>query len=430
MNKSSISKGKLFHIMAKLIIKGGKKLRGSIRISGMKNAATPILAACLLANKRCVIKNVPDISDVRTMFEILESLGLKVSYKKHIAVIEPKSIKIKNLKQQLVKKLRSSILILGPLLARLGEISLLEPGGCIIGKRPIDTHLYAFQKLGASISYRGDKVYIEGKNLKGNSIVLPEFSVTATENLIMAATLAEGRTIIKLAAIEPHVQDLIKFLNKLGAKIKLEFGHTIIIEGVKRLGGAEHTIIPDNIEAGTLIVATLITQGKVLLKGVNHGHMDAVYSLLRKIGANLEIDKNNLMVSSKNKLKAFKLQTMPYPGFPTDLQAPFGILATQCKGTSLIHDTMYEGRMGYVNELIKMGANATICDPHRVLITGPVKMRGADIKGLDLRAGATLVLAGLIAGGTTVVDGAENLDRGYERFDERLRKLGAEIIRE
>lgn len=416
--------------MFKLIIKGGKKLEGEIRISGMKNAATPILAACFLANKKCIIKNIPDIIDVRVMLDILKSVGLKIDYQNHTVIVEPGTIKVENLKQEFVRKLRSSILILGPLLARLGEISLPEPGGCIIGKRPIDTHLYAFEKLGAKVSHKDDRVLIRAKNLKGTTVILPEFSVTATENLIMAACLAKGRTIIKLAAIEPHVIDLVNFLNKLGAKIKQELEHTIIIDGVKELGGAEHSIIPDNIEVGTFAIAALITEGKLKLNGVNHEHMNAVYSLLKRIGADLELEKNSLTISIKDKLKAFKLQTMPYPGFPTDLQAPFGLLATQCRGASLIHDPLFENRMGYVGELIKMGADATICDPHRILISGPTKLRGTEIKGLDLRAGATLVLAGLAAQGTTIVHGAENLDRGYEHFDGRLNSLGADIKRE
>lgn len=414
--------------MAKLVIKGGRKLHGSVRIAGMKNAATPILAACLLANERCVIKNIPDIADVRIMMDILRDLGADISFANHTAVIAPGRAKwIK--RADLVGKLRSSILILGPLLARQGQVSLPEPGGCIIGKRPIDTHLYAFEKLGAAVRRANGGICLKAEKLKGRQIVLPEFSVTATENLLMAASVARGRTVIKLAAIEPHVQDLIKFLNKMGAAVKLGKEHTIIIEGVKKLGGANHTLMPDSIEAGTFAIAALLTRGRLTLKGVNHNHLDAVYSLLERVGAELKLGKDSLMISSKEKLRAFKFQSMPYPGLPTDLQAPFGVLATQCHGASLIHDPMYEGRMSYVNELQKMGANATICDPHRVIISGPTKLTGASIKGLDLRAGATLVLAGLAASGTTTVEGAENLDRGYEKFDERLRKLGADIRR-
>jgi UDP-N-acetylglucosamine 1-carboxyvinyltransferase len=307
-------------------------------------------------------------------------------------------------------------------------VELPEPGGCIIGKRPIDTHLYGFRALGAEIKQKNGTIFLEAEKLHGAE-VLPVFSVTATENILMAASVIPGKTVMKMAAIEPHVEDLIKFLNTLGADIQMASGHTIIINGVKNLAGAEHTIIPDNIEVGTFAVAALVTKGKIIMEGVNHGHMDAVYYLLKRLGAKLEIEKNTLTVSAGPKLMGFQLQTLPYPGFPTDLQAPFGLLATQCRGASLIHDPLYEGRMGYVNELIKMGAEATVCDPHRVLINGPTKLHGTEIKGLDLRAGATLVLAGLAAEGTTTVLGVENLDRGYERFDERLRNLGADIIR-
>jgi len=315
-------------------------------------------------------------------------------------------------------------------LSRMGRVSLPEPGGCIIGRRPIDTHLYGFQKLGAKVLHKNKQIFLSAQKLKGAEIILPEFSVTATENIIMAACLAKGITVIKSAAIEPHVIDLIDFLNKLGGNIKQDLGHKIIVKGVKKLFGGEHTVIPDSIEAGTFIVATLITKGKLKLRGVDHNHLDAVYELLERIGAGLTLSKNSVEIFFKKPLSSFKLQALPYPGFPTDLQAPFGLLATQCNGTSLIHDPLYEGRMSYVNELIKMGANAIICDPHRVLITGLTALKGMEIKGLDLRAGATLVLAGLLAKGITIVDGSENLDRGYEKFDERLNKLGAKIKRE
>jgi len=404
-------------------------LEGKIRIAGMKNAATPILAACLLADKPCVIKNIPDIADVRIMIEILKSLGLGVSFENHTVTTLPGKINLKKVDEHLIKKLRSSILLLGPLIAKLGNVVLPEPGGCIIGKRPIDTHLYALEALGASIKHQNGKIILKARELVGKTIILPEFSVTATENLLMAASLARGKTIIKMAAIEPHIEDLIKFLNTLGAKIKMSAGHTIIVDGVKKLGGGEHAVIPDSIEAGTLAVAALVTKGKITLEGVNHEHMEAVYSLLQRMGAKIEKNKSSVTIFGENRLNEFKLQALPYPGFPTDLQAPFGLLATQCHGTSLIHDPMYEGRLSYINELIKMGAVATVCDPHRVLVSGPTKLYGTEIKGLDLRAGATLVLAGLIAKGKTMVDGAENLDRGYERFDERLRSLGADIER-
>lgn len=415
--------------MAKLLIKGGKKLEGEIRVAGMKNAATPIMAASLLAGEKCVIENVPDISDVRTMADILRSLGAGVEFKNNTITILPSKLSLKNLDVFSVKKLRSSILLLGPLAVILGKISLPEPGGCIIGKRPIDTHIYVLEKLGAKIKLRNGNIELNSEELRGAEIVMPEFSVTATENVIMAATLAKGKTVLRLAAFEPHVEDLCDFLNKMGARITLGLRNTIIIEGVSRLSGANHSIIPDNIEAGTFAVAGLVTGGKVKLKGVRHEHLDAVYSLLERAGATIDIKNNSVAIYAKSALRGFKLQTLPYPGFPTDLQAPFGLLATQCEGVSVIHDPLYEGRLGYIRELEKMGAGAVVCDLHRAVIFGPSKLCGAIIKGLDLRAGATLVLAGLAAKGETIVEGVENLDRGYEHFDERLRKLGADIKR-
>lgn len=415
--------------MSTLIIKGGKKLNGEIKISGMKNAATPILAATLLATQKCIIDNVPDIADVRVMIDILRSLGSDIDFNNNTVVVNPGKIDINNLNGELVKKLRSSILIIGPLLARLGEVSLPEPGGCIIGKRPIDTHLFGLERLGAKIEQKERQIIIKSNGLVGTDILLPEFSVTATENLIMVACLADGTTTIKLAATEPHVEDLISFLNKMGADIKIGLRNTITIKGVKELKGTDYKIIPDSIEVGTFAVAALVTKSKITLKGVNHDHLDAVYSLLERIGATLEKDKDSLTIYAKNKLKAFKLQALPFPGFPTDLQAPFGVLATQCDGISLIHDPLYEGRLGHIRELEKMGAYAVICDLHRVAVSGITSLVGTIIKGLDLRAGATLVIAGLVASGTTTVQGIENLDRGYENFDERLRLLGAEIER-
>ena len=304
-----------------------------------------------------------------------------------------------------------------------------EPGGCIIGNRPLDTHTYALEQLGAKIEKK-DRFYgMRVDRLKGTTIILPEFSVTATENVLMAASLAEGRTVIKLAAAEPHVQDLCVFLNEMGAKITGIGTHTLIIDGVKELHGAEHAIIPDQIEAGTFAVMAAATRGEIKIKNIIPEHLEIILLKLKQIGVKLEVGSDYVQVLPSADLRAFKLQTMPYPGFPTDLQSPFGVLATQCQGTSLIQDPLFEGRMGYVNELAKMGANAIIADPHRVIITGPTPLYGQDIKSLDLRAGATLIIAGLIATGQTTINQAEIIDRGYEKIEERLSKLGANIKR-
>ena len=417
--------------MSRLRIQGGKKLRGRLRVSGMKNAATPILAATLLTDEPCLLRNVPRIRDVERMLDILRSLGAKAEWTgDHALRIEARGADPGKLDRKAMRSMRSSILFMGPFLARFREIELPEPGGCIIGNRPIDTHLYGLQKLGAACEASRESYLMKAGRLRGATVVLPEFSVTATENLMMAAALAEGRTVIKLAAAEPHVEDLGNFLNAMGARVTGHGTHTVAIDGVERLHGAEHDIIPDQIEAGTFMAAAVLTRGDITVEGVRPDHLDVVIQKLESIGASVETDADTVRVTAASALKAFKLQSMPYPGFPTDLMAPFGVLATQCAGTTLIHEPLYEGRFGFVNELIKMGANAVVCDPHRVLISGPTPLYGQEIKSLDLRAGATLLLAGILADGETILNEAENIDRGYERIEERFAALGAELRRE
>lgn len=414
--------------MSQFIIQGGKKISGEVSIGGMKNAAAPILAATLLTGGDCVIDRVPRLSDVEKIMEIMKRLGARIEWTgEHQVTVNCARVDLQNIDKKLVKSMRASILFLGPLLARFKEVTLPEPGGCIIGNRPIDAHLFALRALGAEISREKDFFHLKTVGLKGAEIVLPEFSVTATENAIMAAALAEGVTTIKLAAAEPHVQDLIGFLNKMGAKITGAGTHSLKIEGVKKLSGAKHELIPDQIEIGTFAVAAAATHGEIAIRPIVSEHLDKILSVLSSVGVNWEIKSDALLIHHSHPLKAFKLQTMPYPGFPTDLQAPFGALATQCQGTSLIHDPLFEGRLGYINELIKMGANAVICDPHRVLITGPTPLYGQEIKSFDLRAGATMIIAGLIADGETILNEAEMVYRGYERIDEKLRALGAEM---
>jgi len=416
--------------MSKFIIEGGKPLNGKIRASGMKNAATPIIAATLLTSEECVISDVPKISDVMRMLDILKSLGASVEWTAdHEVTICTKDADIKLLDEKSVKSMRSSVLFLGPLLARFKKVTIPEPGGCIIGNRPPDTHFYALKKLGAKVTRADGYFNLETDGLRGTLIILPEFSVTATENLLMAASLASGETEVHLAAAEPHVQDLIKFLGSMGAKISGAGTHTLKISGVENLHGARHTLIPDQIEIGTLAVAAAVSEGEVTIENVVPDHLEIILLKLQEAGVNLELGKDYLKIKPSKNLRAFRLQTLPFPGFPTDLQAPFGVLATQCQGTTLIQDPLFEGRMGYVGELIKMGANAIVADPHRVIITGPTSLVGQEIKSFDLRAGATLIIAGLIASGQTIINEAEIVDRGYERIEERLSKLGAVIKR-
>lgn len=417
--------------MAKFLIEGQQKLKGDVFISGMKNAATPILAATLLTNEPCVLSNVPKIVDVFKMLELLEGLGASVAWSgDHEVTVCCRDVDPKRILGPTVRKLRSSVLLIGPLLARFPEVTIPHPGGCIIGNRPIDVHLDAMRALGATVEEGRDEIqFVRATALRGATIVLSEFSVTGTENALMAAALAEGTTVIHIAAAEPHVQDLAHFLEAMGVRIEGIGTHTLTIHGAKKLSGTHHTIIPDQIEIGTWAVAAAVTRGMVTLHGVVPDHLDLILLKLREAGVSTSLTHDTLTIHPTHRLHAFRLQSLPYPGFPTDLQAPFGVLATQAEGTSLIHDPMYEGRLGYVQELIKMGANAVICDPHRVLVTGPTPLYAQEITSFDLRAGATLIIAGLIAQGQTTIAEAQLVDRGYEAIDERLRALGAHITR-
>lgn len=403
-------------------------MQGQITVPGAKNATTPMLAASLLTTDAIELRRVPDILDVAKMLELLKGLGVKVERQGEVVRIEAKNVNLQALDKQLVKSMRSSVLMFGPLLARCGEVELPEPGGCIIGNRPLHDHLQGLARLGATVTLKHDSYHLLAKRLLGAE-VLPLFSVTATENLIMAAVLASGTTAIKLAAAEPHVQDLCRFLIKMGAKIEGLGSHTLVIEGVKKLHGASHEIIPDMVEVGTWAVLGAVGRGQIEIRPVLEEHLDLVLYKLREIGVDFDIKDHVMVVRASRQLKSFRLQALPYPGFPTDLQAPFAVLATQASGTSLIHDPMYEGRMNHITELAKMGANTLIADPHRVIINGPTPLYGREISSFDLRAGATLIIAGLIAEGETVINEVETIDRGYEKLDSRLLALGARVKR-
>ncbi|MBI3115486.1 MAG: UDP-N-acetylglucosamine 1-carboxyvinyltransferase [Candidatus Kerfeldbacteria bacterium] len=411
-------------------IEGGQALNGTLAISGCKNAATPILAATLLTDEPCVVRNVPVVADVARLLDLLRSLGASVAQDGTTVTITAKNIRLESVDEKTVQSMRSSILLLGPLLARVHEVRMPQPGGCIIGNRPIDYHLMAFEQLGATATQDVRLIHLRAAQLRAAHVVFPNFSVTATENVLMAAATAPGTSVIDIAAAEPHVQDLCHFLIAMGAQISGIGTHQLTVTGVAKLHGAEYTIIPDPIEAGTFAIAAATTRGKVRLRGVVPDHLNLVLFTLRQAGVNLTVEGHDLVIQPSAKLRAFKFQSMPYPGLPTDLQAPFGVLATQAEGTSMIHDPIYEGRMGYIQELIRLGANAVVCDPHRVLITGPTPLYGEHIRSFDLRAGATLIIAGLIAQGQTIIDDAQTVDRGYERIEERLRLLGARITRQ
>lgn len=408
-------------------------MEGEINIMGFKNAATPIIAATILTKKACILENIPKVQDVLTMLEILKSCGSKQRW------TDEHTIEIKNddfdpslLNQELVKKIRSSILLIGPILARFKKIKLAVPGGCHLGARPLDTHLEAFKSAGAVIEFGASSgLYdILFEELKNKKIILKEFSVTATENLLMLGTVYPLE--IKLAACEPHIEDLGRFLKVLGTNIDGLGTHKITVKGnIKETENSIHyRIINDPVEAGTFAILAASTKSKILIKGAPLDFLDAPLEKLKEFGVVLKVKENEIFIDgSASVLKAAKVQTMPYPGLPTDLQAPFGVLSTQAQGQSLIFDSLYEGRLKYINELKKMGADAVILDPHRAIINGPTVLHGAEIKSLDLRAGATLVIAALTAKDQSIIGNIEQIDRGYEDLDGRLKKLGAEIKR-
>lgn len=414
--------------MATMTIHGQRVLSGEIPIAGMKNAATPILAACLLIEDEVRVHNVPEIADVRKLLDLLESLGVEVEQDGTVVTLAARNVDLTTLDRSKVKSMRSSILLLGPLLARFGSVRIPEPGGCNIGSRPLTAHIAAIEQLGGTVRKQGEDFACTLKKHRGGTVILPEFSVTATENAILASVLGDGETTILQAAAEPHVQDLCNFLNSSGAKIRGIGTHEIRITGVAKLHGGEYQIIPDTVEVGTFaVLGALLAKKELTLRPVIPEHLTAVLVQLHRIGVPFSIEDDALIVGREKQLQPFKLQTLPYPGFPTDLQASFALLATQAAGMSLIHDPMYEGRFGYGRELTKMGANLLQADPHRLVVYGPTPLTGAHIKSLDLRAGITLVIAAMVAKGDSTIENTEIIGRGYGNIAERLRAVGAKV---
>lgn len=420
--------------MAKYLVHQSGPLKGEVVISGAKNAVLPLMAAALLSEDQCIIRDVPQLRDVAFMKEILASLGSVIEdVDDNTISILTEDILSTEARFDLVNKMRASILVMGPLLARKGRARMPLPGGCAIGARPIDLHLKGFEALGAEIIFNEAESYVEaragGQGLIGDTIYLDFPSVGATENIMLAAVLAEGTTYIENAAEEPEIVDLANFLNKMGARIKGAGTDTIKIEGVKRLGGAKHTVIPDRIEAGTFMLAAAITKGHVRIENAVPDHLKPIIAKLRECGVRIEVGDEYLIVRGDlGPQTSTDIKTLPYPGFPTDIQSPFMAFLTTVEGSGTVIETVFENRFMHVSQLQKMGANIETAG-NRAVIRGNAVLRGTQVMATDLRAGAALVLAGLVAEGTTEISEIFHIERGYEKFIEKFRKLGAIIER-
>lgn len=417
--------------MEKLIVKGGNRLVGAVKTSGAKNAVLPIIAASILGTTPSHLDEVPMLEDVHTISEVLKCLGLavKCSPEKNVLDIDSTEITSYEAPYELVRTMRASFLVMGPLLARIGKARISMPGGCAIGARPIDIHLKGFEALGVKIEQGHG--YIEASapdGLKGTSIYFDFPSVGATENIMMAASLAEGTTILENAAEEPEIVDLANYLNKMGAKIRGAGTDTIRIEGVDKLHGADYTIIPDRIEAGTYMIAAAMTGGDVVVENVLPEHQKPLIAKLREAGAVVEEDIDKVRVIGKNPLKAVSIKTLPYPGFPTDMQAQMMAMMVIAEGRSKVTETVFENRFMHVVELNRMGAQIST-EGRSAVIDGPCKLTGCDVRATDLRAGAAMILAGLVAEGTTRIGDLHHIDRGYENIVAKLKNLGADIER-
>lgn len=424
--------------MAKLIVENNGPLHGIVEISGAKNAVLPLMAATLLTDEKCSINGIPDLTDVFVMKDMLTSFGAKVKAEKDdngISRIDVQADDITNIRgsKELVSEMRASTMVMGPLLAKCGRCVMPLPGGCAIGSRPIDLHLKGFKALGATVIENSDESVIslvtDAEGLKGDIIYLDFPSVGATENILMAATLAKGTTVIENAAKEPEIVDLANLLNKMGAKIKGAGTDTIRITGVDKLHGAVHTVIPDRIETATFMLAAAITRGKILIKNAIPGHVRPIIAKLKECNVDVEIVDEGIYVNGANKeLVATDIKTLPYPGFPTDIQSPFMAFLTTVDGESKVKETVFENRFMHVNELNRMGAKISTRD-REAFVHGNTKLVGAKVRATDLRAGAAMVLAGLVAEGVTEISEIYHIERGYENFTKKMKKLGAKIER-
>jgi len=424
--------------MDEFIIEGGHALRGTVSPSGNKNAALPLLAACLLTDQPVVLKNVPKIRDVDTMFRLVADVGAEVrEIGDHTFMVSARNVHKAGLAADLCREIRASILLAGPILARCKQVELPPPGGDIIGRRRLDTHFAALQALGAELQVKPTGYFLCGESLRGEDIFLDEASVTATENALMAAVLTPGRTIIRNAASEPHVQELALFLNNIGARIQGIGTNVLTIDGVDQLHGGEHTIGTDYIEVGSFIGLAAATHSEMLIRNAAPEHLRMVLLAFRRLGVEVEIRGQDIFVPAEQRLAVVpdlqgaipKIDDAPWPAFPADLLSVAVVMATQARGTILIHEKMFESRLFFVDKLIEMGAQIILCDPHRAVITGPSRLHGERLESPDIRAGMAMLIAALCAEGTSVIRNIGQIDRGYERIDEKLRALGAHIER-
>ena len=416
--------------MEKIIVRGGNRLTGTVKVEGAKNAVLPVIAATLLASKgKCEILDVPELSDVYTINEVLRYLNAEVSFENNRIIVDATKELNEEAPFEYVRKMRASVLVMGSLLARNGRAKIALPGGCAIGSRPIDQHLKGFEAMGAKVKVGNGYIdaSVDGR-LKGAKVYLDFPSVGATENIMMAATLAEGTTILENVAKEPEIVDLANFLNSMGAKIRGAGTGTIRIEGVEELHGTRHHIIPDRIEAGTFMVAAAITGGNVLVQGAVYEHLSSLIAKMVEMGVQIVEEPTGLRVIGPEKLKPVDIKTMPHPGFPTDMQSQMMSLLLAAEGTSMITETVFENRFMHVEEFRRMNGDIKI-EGRSVVITGPSKLQGAEVAATDLRAAAALILAGLIADGYTRVTELKHLDRGYVNFHEKLCGLGADVER-
>ncbi|KRE41735.1 UDP-N-acetylglucosamine 1-carboxyvinyltransferase [Paenibacillus sp. Soil724D2] len=416
--------------MSKIIVRGGRKLAGNVKINGAKNAVLPIIAASILGSEgESVIHDAPPLDDVLVINKVLQSLGIEVEYDRQVIRVRAHNINTCEASYDLVRKMRASFLVMGPLLARLGQARISLPGGCAIGTRPIDQHLKGFEAMGADIEL--GQGYIEAKvkgRLKGAKIYLDVASVGATENIMMAATLAEGTTIIENAAKEPEIVDLANYLNAMGATIRGAGTGVIRIEGVEKLRGVVHTVIPDRVEAGTYMIAAAITGSELYMEGAIGDHLRPVISKMQEMGVIIEEDENGIRVCASGPLRAVDVKTLPYPGFPTDMQSQMMALLMVADGTSLVTETVFENRFMHVEEFSNMNAHIKV-DGRTAIVSGNAKLQGAKVCATDLRAGAALILAALAAEGETEITGVHHIDRGYVDITDVLRELGADIHR-